>query len=87
MSLAAEDAAGAEGVPDALIHAVFQWNFVIDTVSVKATDLNHHDDKVGIFDRFFAIGRRPGFRGEIVIGNHPVCEGFHPAQLRLRRRH
>jgi len=81
MPLAAEDASWSEGVPDALIHAIFEWNLVIDTVGVKATDLNHYDDKVGILNGFFPIGRRPCLRGELVIGNHPVCEGFHPAQL------
>ena len=83
----AEDAARSQRVADALIHAIFQWDFVILPELFHATRLDHHDDVIRILQRLAPIrgGRDRGVHA--VVFNHAPDERVHFVEPVVRQRH
>ena len=52
----AEHAAGAHGIADALVHAVFHGNFNIVGIGCVAADQEGQDDEIRILQGFAAVG-------------------------------
>jgi hypothetical protein len=87
MAEPAEHAAGAEGIADALIDAVFQRDMVVMAIRLEAADLDHHHDKVGVFDSFAPVGGGPYFGRHLVIADHSADERLHSPKLGFGRAH
>ncbi len=78
-----EDAARPDGVGDALIDAVFQWNLVVHAEGFDAADLDHVDHVVGPVQRRPAVQCRRDPGGQTVLLDDLLDEGLHLGQLGL----
>jgi len=76
-SQASEEAAGAEGIGDALVDAVFERDFVIDAERIYSSDLNHDDDEVCIFYSFLLFDCGRNFSRDVVVPEHLFGEALH----------
>ena len=82
MSQRAKNAAGPQGIGDALIHPILQRDLIILPELFDTARLKHYDDIVGAFERFTPVGRGDHRRVNVVVTDHPFHKRMHLVQTR-----